>query len=376
MIEGIADLRDESDRDGMRVVIELKRDVNANVILNNLYKHTQLQDTFGVIMLALVNGEPKVLTLKEMLYHYLEHQKEVVIRRTRFELEKARARAHILEGLLIALDNIDEVIRIIRSSKDDGQAKVRLQESFGLTDKQSQAILDMRLRRLTALESDKIKLEYSELQKTIEYLVSILNDEKLVLKIVCEELIAIKEKYADERRTDILPVEGEVDYEDLIQQEDMVVTLTHFGYIKRLPADTYRIQNRGGRGVSGLTTREEDFVESMFVTDTHTPILFFTNLGRVFRLKCYELPIAGRQAKGMAIVNLLKLGPGEKVSAAFAEGAELEGKYLVMATRGGMIKKTAFKEYEKYQDPPVLLPWAYTRAMSSSRYLAPRARMR
>ena len=337
-LEGISDLRDESDRSGMRIVIEIKRDANANVVLNNLYKHTQMQDTFGVINIALVDGQPRVLSLKQMLVHYLEHRKDVVTRRTRFELERAQARAHILEGLLIALDNIDEVIAIIRSSANDGEAKARLMERFGLSDKQSQAILDMRLRRLTALEVGKIQAELDELSKRIAYYLDLLAHEEKILGVIREELITVRDKYGDGRRTEILPIEGEVDMEDLIAEEDMCLTLTHFGYIKRLPADTYRAQHRGGRGVSGLTTREEDFVETLFFASTHTPILFFTNKGRVFRLKCYEVPMAGRTAKGMAIVNLLQLQAGEKVAAAFPIPKDVEAKYLVIATRKGMIK--------------------------------------
>lgn len=342
-LEGISDLRDESDRNGMRIVIELKRDVNPNVVLNNLYKHTQMQDTFGVIMLALVDGEPKILSLHQMLHYYIEHRKDVVIRRTRYELNRAQARAHILEGLLIALDHIDEVIRIIRSSRDDAESKARLMERFGLSEKQSQAILDMRLRRLTGLERDKIQAEYAELQKTIEYLTRVLGDMALVMGIIKDELLEVREKYGDDRRTKIEPIEGEVDIEDLIQEEDMVVTLTRFGYIKRIGADTYRIQNRGGKGISGLTTREEDFVETVFVANTHTPILFFTNTGRVFTLKCYQLPLAGRTAKGSAIVNLLRLGPGEKITTVLPLSDS--GKYLVMATRKGVIKKTPVEDF-------------------------------
>ena len=331
-LEGISDLRDESDRSGMRIVIEIKRDANANVVLNNLYKHTQMQDTFGVINIALVDGQPRVLSLKQMLVHYLEHRKDVVTRRTRFELERAQARAHILEGLLIALDNIDEVIAIIRSSANDGEAKARLMERFGLSDKQSQAILDMRLRRLTALEVGKIQAELDELSKRIAYYLDLLAHEEKILGVIREELITVRDKYGDGLRTEILPIEGEVDMEDLIAEEDMCLTLTHFGYIKRLPADTYRAQHRGGRGVSGLTTREEDFVETLFFASTHTPILFFTNKGRVFRLKCYEVPMAGRTAKGMAIVNLLQLQAGEKVAAAFPIPKDVEAKYLVIAS--------------------------------------------
>ena len=345
-LEGISDLRDESDRNGMRIVIELKRDANAHVVLNNLYKHTQMQDTFGVIMIALVDGEPRVLSLKHAIGYFVEHRKDVVLRRTRYDLERAQARAHILHGLLKALDHIDEVIRIIRSSKDDADARRRLIETFDFSEKQAQAILDMRLRRLTALEADKLQAELNELEKQIAYFQQILSDEGLLMQIIKEELVQVRDQYSDERRTQILPIEGDVDMEDLIEQQDMCVTLTHFGYVKRLPADTYRSQHRGGRGVAGLTTREEDFVETLFFTSTHTPILFFTNHGRVFRLKCYEIPEAGRQAKGTAIVNLLRLQAGEKITAAFPVEPEQQGKYLVMATRGGSIKKTALSEYE------------------------------
>ena len=343
---GISDLRDESDRNGMRIVIELKRDVNANVVLNHLYKHTQMQDSFSMIMLALVDGRPRVLSLKQMLYHYIEHRKDVVVRRTKYDLERAQARAHILEGLLKALDHIDEVIRLIRASDDDAQARVRLMEAFAFSQKQAQAILDMRLRRLTGLEAEKLQSELDELLGKIEYYLRVLGDPMMVLSIIKEELTQVRDEYADERRSEIMPVEGEVDIEDLIDPQDMCVTLTHFGYIKRLPADTYHIQRRGGRGITGLTTREEDFVEKLFFANTHTPILFFTNKGRVFRLKCYEIPGAGRQAKGMAIVNLLRLQGDEKVTEAFPLEKDQEGKYLVMATKLGQIKKTKMSQYE------------------------------
>jgi len=346
-IEGISDLRDESDRNGMRIVIELKKDVNAGVILNSLYKHTQLQDTFGVNMLALVNGEPKVLNLKQVLFHYLEHQKEVITRRTRFELDKAEKRAHILKGLLIALDNIDEVIRIIRSSKNDAEAKARLIESFLLTDVQVQAILDMRLRRLTSLERDKIVAEHDELMKTIAYLTEVLGDEKLVLGIIKQEILEIKEKYGDGRRTVIEPVLDEIEMEDLIQPEDIVVTKTHFGYIKRMPSATYKAQRRGGKGIIGMATREEDFVEDIMVTNTHENIMFFTNKGRAFRIKAYMIPQAGRTAKGTAIVNLLQLQDSEKVTACFnVQDTGEENKYLVLCTKLGVVKKTPFAEYD------------------------------
>ena len=338
-IDGISDLRDESDRSGMRIVIELKRDVNANVVLNNLYKHTQMQDTFGVIMIALVDGQPRTLSLKQIIYHYVEHRKEVVVRRTRFDLERAQARAHILEGLLKALDHIDEVIRIIRSSQDDSEARTRLMDTFEFSEKQAQAILDMRLRRLTGLEASRLQEELASLREQIAYYLRILSEPQLVLQIIKDELAQVRAEYTDARRSEIVPIDGEVDTEDLIDPEDMCVTLTHFGYIKRLPSDTYRIQKRGGRGVSGLTTREEDFVENIFFANTHTPILFFTNRGRVFRIKCYEIPMAGRQARGMAIVNLLRLQGDEKVTAAFPMESGTAGKYLVMATRLGPDQK-------------------------------------
>ena len=344
-LEGISDIRDESDREGMRIVIELKRDVNSAVVLNYLYKHTQMQEAFGAIMLALVNGEPKILSLHQMLYHYLEHQKDVIVRRTRYDLDKAEARAHILEGLLIALDNIDEIVRIIRNSPNTAEAKTQLMERFALSDKQAQAILDMRLARLTGLERERLQEEYAELQKTIAYLRAVLADEKMVLGIIREEILAIKAKYADERRTQISMMDGEIDPEDLIQEDSVVVTLTHFGYVKRIPRATYRSQNRGGKGIIGMTTREEDYAEQMLVTSTHDEIMFFTNRGRVYSMKGYEIPEAGRTARGTAIVNLLQLTGGEKVTAMIPLPRQSEGKYLVMATKGGLIKKTALDEF-------------------------------
>ena len=343
-IEGITGLRDESNRYGMKVVIEIKKDVNANVVLNQLYKHTQLQDTFGVIMLALVDGEPKVLNIKEMLYHYLRFQEQVVTRRTQHDLEKARERLHILEGLLIALMNIDEVVEIIKTSKTGAEAKSRLNERFGLTDKQSQAILDMRLGRLTGLEQDKIQAERDGLVETVAYYESILADESKLLGIIREEILEVRRKFADPRRTEIAPLTDDIELDDIIQPEDMAVTLTHFGFAKRTSMDTYRAQNRGGRGVTGQTTREEDFVEHLFSSNTHDEIMFFTNMGRVFRIKCYMIPEAGRAAKGTAIVNLLDLREGEKVTAMFP--VTDEGKYLVLATRYGVIKKTPMDEFE------------------------------
>ena len=343
-IEGIADLRDESDRiDRVRIVIELKRDANAQVVLNQLYKFTQMQDTFGAILLALVNGEPKILTLRQCLDYYIEHRKDVILRRTQFELDKALARAHILEGLKIALDNIDEVINIIRSSYDD--PKERLMERFGLTDIQAQAILDMRLKTLSGLQREKIEDEYNELMKLIAHLREILNSEKLVFDIIKEELLEIKEKYGDERLTKIVAAEGEFNVEDLIKDEQTVVALTHFGYIKRMPIDTYKSQRRGGKGITGIATREEDFVKQIFTASTHDTILFFSNKGKLYRLRGYEIPEAGRTAKGTAIVNLLSLDPGEKISAVIPLQNFAEGKYLLMATRNGLIKKTALNEY-------------------------------
>ena len=345
-VEGISDLRDESNRNGMRIVIELKRDVNANIVLNNLYKHSQMEETFSVIMLALVNGQPKVLNLKQILYHYVQHQKDVVTRRTKFELNKAEARAHILEGLRIALDNIDAVISLIRASKTTQEAKSGLMEKCGLTDIQAQAILDMRLQRLTGLERDKIEAEYEELIKKINRLKEILANERLLLNVIKEEMLIIKENYADERRTEIRHAEGEIDMRDLIEDEEIAITLTHFGYIKRLPADTYKSQKRGGRGISALTTREEDFVKHLVSTTTHSKLLFFTNKGRVFRLNAYEIPEGKRQAKGTAIVNLLQLGPNEKIATLLAIDEKDDNKYLLLATKNGIVKKTDREEFK------------------------------
>ena len=344
-IEGISDLRDESDRnERVRIVIELKRDANAQVVLNHLYKNTQMQDTFGAIMLALVNGEPKVLTLKQCIEHYLDHRKEVVVRRTKFELEKAEARAHILEGLKIALDNIDEIINIIRSSYDD--PKERLIARFGFTDIQAQAILDMRLKTLSGLQREKIEDEYNELMKLIAHLKEILGSEKLVFDIIKEELIEIKEKFGDDRKTKIVAAADDIEIEDLIKEEQTVIALTHFGYIKRMPVDTYKSQRRGGKGITGIATREEDFVKQIFTASTHDMILFFSNRGKVYKLKGYEIPEAGRTARGTAIVNLLSLDNGEKISAVIPIQNFAEGKYLLMATKNGLIKKTALKEYD------------------------------
>lgn len=344
-IEGISDLRDESDRTGMRVVIELKRDANANIILNQLYKHTQMQDTFSIIMIALVNGQPKVLNLKSIIGHYIDHQKNVVTRRTQYDLRKAEARAHILEGLRIALDHIDEIINILRSSKNVAEAKERMMTKFGLSDLQAEAIAEMRLKSLTGLERGKIEEEYLGLIKDIEYYRSLLSNEYKLLMVIKDELLEIKKKFADKRRTSIAATMEEFDAEDFIEEEENAVTITHFGYIKRLPADTYKSQKRGGRGINGLQTREEDFVEHLFITSTHNYILFFTNKGKMYKLKTYEIPEAGRQAKGTALVNLLQLDPDEKVNAVIKIKDFDDGKYLIFMTKNGTIKKTELKEY-------------------------------
>ena len=344
-IEGISEIRDESDREErVRIVIELKKDANAQVVLNQLFKNTQMQTSFGVIMLALVNNEPKILTLRQCLDYYLEHRKDVTLRRTKFELDKALARAHILEGLRIAIDNIDEVIAIIRSSYDD--AKERLMERFKLTDIQAQAILDMRLRTLSGLQREKIEEEYNELMKLIAHLREILNSEHLVFEVIKEELIKVRDKFGDERKTKIKPAEGDFEIEDLIKEEQTVIALTHFGYIKRMPIDTYKNQRRGGKGITGIATREGDFVKQIFTSSTHDLILFFTNKGKVYKLKGYEIPEAGRTAKGTAIVNLLSLDAGEKISAVIPIQNFAEGKYLLMGTKNGLIKKTSLKEYD------------------------------
>ena len=345
-LDGISDIRDESDRAGMRMVIELKRDVNANVVLNYLYKHTQMQETFGVNMLALVDGEPKVLNLKQVIHHYIQHQADVITRRTRYDLNKAEARAHILEGLLMALDRIDAVISLIRASRTTQEARDGLMSTFGFTERQAQAILDMRLQRLTGLERDKLQAEYDDLEKQIAYYRAVLADENMVLGIIKDEITEIRRKYADERRTEISALDGEIDMLDLIQEEDMVVTLTHLGYVKRLPKATYRAQRRGGKGVVGATAREEDFVERIYVTSTHDSLMFFTNRGRVHQLNCYEIPEAGRTARGTAIVNLLQLEGGEKVTNMLpVDMDEAEGRYLIIATKKGMIKRTALSEF-------------------------------
>ena len=343
-VEGISAIRDESDREEkVRIVIELKRDANAQVVLNQLYKNTQMQDTFGIIMLALVDGQPQILTLRACLDHYINHRKVVVLRRTKFELDKAEARAHILEGLKIALDNIDEVINIIRSAYDD--AKERLMERFGLSEIQAQAILDMRLKTLSGLQREKIEEEYRQLMELIAHLKEILSSETLVYGIIKDELLEIKEKFGDDRKTKIIAAEGEIDIEDLIKEEQSVIALTHFGYIKRMPINTYRSQRRGGKGITGMATREEDFVKQIFTASTHDTILFFSNKGKLYRLRGYEIPEAGRTARGTAIVNLLSLDAGEKISAVIPIQNFAEGKYLLFATRDGIIKKTALTEY-------------------------------
>ncbi len=344
-LDGISDIRDESDRNGMRIVIELKRDVHPTVVLNYLYKHTSMQETFGANMLALVNGEPKVLSLREMLYHYIQHQKDVVTRRTKYDLAKAEARAHILEGLLKALDHIDEIVAIIRGSADTPTARTALMERFAFSDKQAQAILDMRLARLTGLERDKLQAEYDELQKSIAYFKSLLADETLLMGVIKAEMTEIRNKFADPRRTELTVLEGEIDIEDLIQSDDMVVTMSHLGYVKRLPKSTYRAQHRGGKGVTGMATREEDFVEKMIIVNTHDEIMFFTNRGRVYNLKCYQIPEAGRTARGMAIVNLLQISTDEKITAMIPVPRDIESANLVMMTKGGLIKRTPYSEF-------------------------------
>ena len=345
-VEGITDVRDESSREGIRVVIELKKDTNANVLLNQLYKHTQLQDTFGVNMLALVDGVPKILNISQMLGYYLKHQEDVVTRRTKYDLNKAEERAHILQGLLIALDNIDEVINIIRSSKSVQDAKNSLIERFGLTEIQAQAIVDMRLRALTGLEREKLEAEYKELMDKISYLKAILADEKKLLGVIKDELLVISQKYGDERRTALGRDVDEVTDEELIERENIVIAMTKLGYIKRMPEDLFKAQNRGGKGIRGMQTIDEDYIENLIVTTTHNYLMFFTNTGRVYRLKGYEIPEAGRTARGVAIVNLLQLQAGEKITAVIPLKSYEDGKYLFMATRNGMVKKTDILEYQ------------------------------
>ena len=345
-ITGISDLRDESDRDGMRIVIELKRDANPNIVLNLLYKHTKLQDTFGVIMLALVNNEPKVLNLKQILENYIEFQKEVITRRTIFDLNKAEARAHILEGLKIALDNIDEVISIIRNSKTGEIAKNTLMERFNFSEKQCQAILEMKLRRLTGLERDKIEDEYNELMKQVEYLKSILDSEEKLLSVIKDELMEIKTKYSDERRSKIEKILNEIDIEDLIQEEDVVITLTNSGYVKRISADTYSAQKRGGKGIQAMTTKEDDLVENVMITSTHSDVLFFTNKGRVYKLRAYEIPDAGRQAKGTNLINLIAIESDEKIQTVLTVTDDKKEGFLFMGTKKGIVKKTPISEFK------------------------------
>jgi len=344
-IEGIAELRDESSREGMRIAIELKRDTNANVILNQLYKHTQLQDSFGVILLALVNGEPKVLNLLEMLEHYLDHQKVVITRRTQFELNKAEERAHILEGLLIALDNIDRVIEIIRGSKNVAEAKENLIKEFKLTEAQASAIVEMRLRALTGLEREKLENEYRELMERIAELKAILADEKKLLGVIKEEIMITATKYGDDRRTQIGFDDDDITIEDLIKKENTVITMTKLGYIKRMSVDNFRAQHRGGKGIKGMSTIDDDFIEDLFMTTTHHYLMFFTNSGKVYRMKAYEIPESSRTSRGTAIVNLLQLNPGERITAVIALKKYEEGKYLFMATKNGIVKKTKITEY-------------------------------
>ena len=348
-IDGITALRDESNRQGMRVVVELRANVNPNVVLNQLYKHTQLQDTFGVNMLALVNNEPKMLNIHDVLMYYLLHQEDVVTRRTKFDLKKAEDRAHILEGLLVALDHIDEVIALIRASKTTQEAKERLEERFALTDAQAQAIVDMRLRALTGLEREKLEQEYAELQAKIKELKEILSDEKVLLGVIRSELSAIADKYGDDRRTQFSMDSTELVTEDLIPQDDIVITLTGKGYVKRMSGDTFRTQNRGGRGIIGTTMLEDDYIKEIFMMSTHDHVLFFTNTGRVYRLKGYEIPEAGRTSRGTALINLLELKPGERISIVITISEFAEDKYLTIATRTGMIKKTPLSQYKNIQ---------------------------
>lgn len=344
-IDGITALNDHSSREGMRICIELRRDVNANVLLNKLYKHTQLQDTFGVIMLALVNNQPKVMNLMEILKHYLAHQEEVVTRRTQYDLNKARERAHILEGLLKALDNIDEVIRIIRGSENTQVAKARLMERFALSDAQAQAIVDMRLRTLTGLEREKLEAEYKELMDRIRRLEAILADRNLLLRVIREEILAISEKYGDERKTAIGFDEFDISMEDMIPNENTVITMTKLGYIKRMTVDNFRSQNRGGKGIKGMQTIEDDYIDELLMTTTHHYLMFFTNMGKVYRLKAYEIPEAGRTARGTAIINLLQLQAGEKITAVLSLKDYSQGQYLFMATKSGIVKKTPIQDY-------------------------------
>jgi len=348
-LDGISDIRDESDRKGMRIVIEIKRDSNANIVLNNLYKYTQLETTFGIINLALVDGIPKILTLKELIKYYIDHQKEVVTRRTQFDLDRAKARKHIVEGLIIAIDNIDEIIKIIRSSYDDNQIKGIFLERFGLTDLQSQAILDMRLKRLSGLEIEKLNAENKELAETISYLQGILDSEEKLIDLIEEELLEIKEKYGDDRRTQIVADEGDIDIEELIEQEDILITLTNDGYIKRLPVDTYKVQNRGGKGISAANTKEDDFIKRIMTTNTHEDLLFFTSFGRVYALKGYEIPEGSRTSRGQAIINILSLNSGERITEIMSLSALKNDDQIVLQTKNGKIKKTDANNFTSIQ---------------------------
>lgn len=348
-IDGISDIRDESDRKGMRIVIEIKRDYNANIVLNNLYKYTQLETTFGIINLALVDGIPRILTLKELIKYYIDHQKEVVTRRTQFDLDKAKARKHIVEGLIIAIDNIDEIIKIIRSSYDDNEIKGIFLEKFGLTDLQSQAILDMRLKRLSGLEIEKLNAENKELEETITYLLSILNSDEKLIDLIETELNEIKEKYGDERRTKLAPDEGEIDIEELIEEEDILITLTNDGYIKRLPVDTYKVQNRGGKGISAANTKEDDYIKRIMTTNTHEDLLFFTSFGRVYSLKGYQIPEGSRTSRGQAIINILSLNSGEKITEIMPLSELSEEDQIVLQTQNGKIKKTDADNFTSIQ---------------------------
>ena len=348
-IDGISDIRDESDRKGMRIVIEIKRDANANIVLNNLYKYTQLETTFGIINLALVDGVPQILNLKELIKYYIDHQKDVVIRRTKFDLAKAKARKHIVEGLIIAIDNIDEIIKIIRSSYDDDQIKGIFLERFGLTDLQSQAILDMRLKRLSGLEIEKLNAENKELQETIGYLQRILDSEDKLIELIEEELLEIKDKYGDKRRTKLVADEGEIDIEELIEKEDILITLTNDGYIKRLPVDTYRVQNRGGKGISAANTKEDDFIKRIMTTNTHEDLLFFTSFGRVYALKGYQIPEGSRTSRGQAIINILSLNTGEKITEIMSLSQLGEKDQIVLQTKNGKIKKTDANNFTSIQ---------------------------
>lgn len=348
-IDGISDIRDESDRKGMRIVIEIKRDYNANIVLNNLYKYTQLETTFGIINLALVDGIPRILTLKELIKYYIDHQKDVVTRRTQFDLDKAKARKHIVEGLIIAIDNIDEIIKIIRSSYDDNEIKAIFLERFGLTDLQSQAILDMRLKRLSGLEIEKLNAENKELEETITYLLSILNSEEKLIDLIETELNEIKEKYGDERRTKLVADEGDIDIEELIEEEDILITLTNDGYIKRLPVDTYKVQNRGGKGISAANTKEDDYIKRIMTTNTHEDLLFFTSFGRVYSLKGYAIPEGSRTSRGQAIINILSLNSGEKITEIMPLSELKEDDQIVLQTQNGKIKKTDANNFTSIQ---------------------------